>query len=75
MPIYEYACESCGERFEQLVRSMTAEPKICCPKCSSDKASRSLSVFAVNGESSKSSGGDAPGCGRCGGPGPCASGY
>lgn len=31
MPIYEYACESCGHRFEKLVR-INAEPPSC-PEC------------------------------------------
>jgi putative FmdB family regulatory protein len=33
MPIYEYACDSCGHRFERLVR-IGAEPPPC-PECSS----------------------------------------
>jgi putative FmdB family regulatory protein len=75
MPIYEYACEQCGEKFEQLVRSMSGEAKIACPKCASSKTKRALSVFAVGAESGKSAGAAAPGmCGRCGGPGPCAAG-
>lgn len=77
MPIYEYSCDACGERFEQLVRSMSGEHKVQCPKCASGKTKRALSVFAVTSESgSKSSGGEAPGpgmCGRCGGPGPCGA--
>ena len=74
MPIYEYACRKCGEKFEQLVRSMKAadEPQKC-PKCGSQQTARSLSVFAVS--SAQGSGSDAPTCGRCGGaPGSCAMG-
>jgi putative FmdB family regulatory protein len=75
MPVYEYECKTCGARFEKLVRTMTssAEPAKC-PECGSDNTARALSVFAaVSSEgSSKSSGGDVPMCGRCGGPGPCA---
>ena len=56
MPIYEYACETCGEKFEQLVRSMSGEAKIACPKCASSKTKRALSVFAVGAESGKSAG-------------------
>ena len=74
MPIYEYTCRKCNGRFEQLVRSMSAEPKVKCPNCGSAETARSLSVFAVNSASSKSSASsDAPMCGRCGGPpGSCA---
>ncbi|MCO4743348.1 MAG: zinc ribbon domain-containing protein [Proteobacteria bacterium] len=31
MPIYEYACESCGHRFEKLVRMSDDAPP--CPEC------------------------------------------
>lgn len=73
MPIYEYTCRQCNTKFEQFVRSMTNEEKLDCPKCGSPKTARALSVFAVGAEGAKSSASsDAPMCGRCGGPGPCA---
>ena len=77
MPIYEYACEACGESFEQLVRTMSGEHKVQCPKCASGKTRRALSVFAVATESgARESESAGPGmCGRCGEPGPCGSGY
>ena len=68
MPIYEYTCEKCNNKFEQLVRSMSGETKFACPKCGSSKTARTLSVFAVGAESGKSQSADAPMCGRCGGP-------
>ena len=76
MPIYEYTCKSCNAKFEQLVRTMSGEPKFKCPQCGSPQTARSLSVFAVSSAGPKSSGGsDAPTCGRCGGPpGSCAMG-
>jgi putative FmdB family regulatory protein len=76
MPIYEYTCKSCNAKFEQLVRTMSGEPKFKCPKCGSQQTARSLSVFAVSSAGPKSSGGsDVPLCGRCGGaPGSCAMG-
>lgn len=72
MPIYEYTCEQCHARFEQLVRTMGSAEKFNCPKCGSQKTARTLSVFAVGAEQSRSGASDAPMCGRCGGPGPCA---
>ena len=73
MPIYEYTCESCQTRFDQLVRSMNNSDAQKCPKCGSTKTARALSVFAVGAEGSKSSAtSDGPMCGRWGGPGPCA---
>ena len=75
MPIYEYECKGCSAKFEKLVRSMSNEEKISCPKCGSPKTARALSVFAVGAEGAKSTPSQAPGmCGRCGGPGPCAMG-
>lgn len=71
MPIYEYTCQSCNKKFEQLVRSMSSDEKCKCPECGSPKTARNLSVFAVGAESSRGSS-DAPMCGRCGGaPGSC----
>lgn len=74
MPIYEYTCQKCQTKFEQLVRSMTGEQKFACPQCGSNQTARALSVFAVGAEGAgkSSAAGDAPMCGRCGGPGPCA---
>jgi putative FmdB family regulatory protein len=45
MPIYEFDCESCGHRFEELVGSHvgveTAE--VACPECGSTEIERLLS--------------------------------
>lgn len=48
-----------------------------CPACGSKKTRRAMSVFAAHASGSGSgsasaSRGQAGGCGRCGGPGPCA---
>ena len=72
MPIYEYACQDCGQQFETLVRSDT-RPE--CPACHSTALEKKLSVFAAGAGKS-----DAPplppspcaGCGNAGGPGSCA---
>ena len=48
MPIYEYACTSCGQRFEALVfGGKTPE----CPECGGSKLEKQLSVFGVGGAS------------------------
>ncbi len=67
MPIYEYICEECNERFEKIV--INKQQEISCPKCSSKKAAIQLSVFATagSGNSSMSSGGSSGGGGCCGG--------
>jgi putative FmdB family regulatory protein len=51
MPIYEYRCASCSERFEELVRR--PEDAVACPECGGTEAERLLSVFAGVGASSK----------------------
>lgn len=40
MPIYEFACSSCGTRFDELVRAGETAP---CPECSSADVARRYS--------------------------------
>ena len=72
MPIFEYICEKCENRFEALVYG---DEKANCPKCKSTKLAPQLSVFSVSAKSGPSSK-PAPGpCGSCGdprGPGACS---
>jgi putative FmdB family regulatory protein len=63
MPIYEYLCDDCGARYEQLVMSKNA--KIACPKCESHKHTLQLSVFSASGTASKTNG-QSSGAGACG---------
>ncbi len=77
MPIYEYICNKCDKKFEELVRSARTKAQIACPECGSKETARALSVFAVGAEGSAKSSpsNDAPSCGRCGGmPGSCRMG-
>lgn len=71
MPIYEYVCDDCGERYERIVMSRTQS--VACPKCSSARRTIQLSVFAAPSNGSKSSNGSssAPSSGGscCGGGG------
>ena len=48
MPLYDYACKSCGEQFEVLVRPGSGTPA--CPACRSEDLERLLSGFAVSSE-------------------------
>jgi putative FmdB family regulatory protein len=41
MPVYEFECEGCGSRFEDLVSS-SAE-RLVCPACGSERTRRLLS--------------------------------
>jgi putative FmdB family regulatory protein len=47
MPIYEFECERCGERFEELVGSDAATPA--CPACAAAGARRLLSSVSPPG--------------------------
>lgn len=49
MPIYEYACSTCGTRFEKLVRRFGEA--VSCTACASAAVEKQLSVFAVVGSS------------------------
>jgi putative FmdB family regulatory protein len=44
MPIYEYVCNDCQERYERIV--MSARQEIECPKCASKRHTLQLSVFS-----------------------------
>jgi putative FmdB family regulatory protein len=55
MPIYEYRCEACGRRFEELV--MNSSQKVVCPDCESDDVERELSMFASSTGGCSPSGG------------------
>ena len=55
MPIYEYTCQECDAKFEQLVRTMDGNQKFKCPSCGSERTSRAFSVFAVGGEAARGS--------------------
>lgn len=64
MPIYEYVCNECGQRFEQIV--MSKSQPIACPKCASKKHTLQLSVFAAPGNGNKSNAESSPSGGGCG---------
>ncbi len=61
MPIFEYACESCGTKFEKLVRR--SEEVTECPSCSG-KVAQQWSTFAARGNGMSK---DAAPMGGCGG--------
>ncbi len=55
MPIYEYKCLKCNEKFDKFVRSMTSEYEIECPKCHSREVEKAMSLFGTSGLNSASS--------------------
>jgi putative FmdB family regulatory protein len=46
MPIYEFECEGCGARFEELVAAGGATP---CPACGSERTRRLYSTVSPPG--------------------------
>ena len=46
MPIYEYECRMCKERFEVLQKMNEDNSPLRCPKCQADKPTRVLSHFS-----------------------------
>jgi putative FmdB family regulatory protein len=61
MPIYEYACAECGERFEQLVPNSVDADRTACKHCGAMEVRRLISVFAT----AKGKGNSACGTGGC----------
>lgn len=63
MPLYEFECRQCGDRFEVLVRGASSPA---CPSCGATELEKALSTFAVGAGGAEPLG--AAPCGRCGDP-------
>ncbi len=73
MPIYEYKCESCGTKFEKLVRRSAEAAEFGCPSCGDKRLNQEFSTFAARANGGNSATAEAPSCpsGMCGNPGMC----
>ena len=49
MPIYEYRCQDCCEKFDKLVRRSTDQTELTCPNCGGKQATKLPSLFATSG--------------------------
>ncbi|GAB4337509.1 MAG: hypothetical protein Kow0037_20370 [Calditrichia bacterium] len=67
MPLYEYRCRDCEEKFDKLVPYAQSHQQEC-PKCGSQNTEKLISSFATIGGSS-SGGGYSYSGGGCGGSG------
>ena len=69
MPIYEYICLKCNEKFSILQSLYPSNNRTECPKCSSDEVKKVMSAFscASGSESGHSSSAHAPSFGGGGG--------
>jgi putative FmdB family regulatory protein len=63
MPLYEYRCRECGNRFEVLQRLGQGAEGLTCPQCGAQQLEKQFSTFA-------SAGGTAQGGSAAGGCGP-----
>ena len=72
MPIYEYKCQDCGNKFEKLVRRSADADALECPGCGKNHLTQELSTFAAHANGSSKSA-EMPVCpsGRCSNPGMC----
>lgn len=49
MPLYEFRCKVCGERFERLMRFGESSDELTCPVCEQGPVERLFSTFARSG--------------------------
>lgn len=66
MPIYEYACASCGKVFEELILRPRDEAEVACPGCGRREVSRQMSRPAATASTGGGGGGSGRGCGPIG---------
>jgi putative FmdB family regulatory protein len=66
MPIYEYVCQDCGEKYDKFVRSSLAKIELKCPTCGSAQGKKAFSIFGVRGGSGTSSVAAASSAAACG---------
>jgi len=70
MPIYEYECNACHERFSALLavsKRDEAENTLLCPACGEKGAKRQLSTFASHVSGGTTGSGAVPNCDGAGG--------
>jgi putative FmdB family regulatory protein len=68
MPIYEYRCQDCGNRFEILQRLGQGAEGVSCPECGEERVEKQYSTFASGtasntGDSGRSDAAPLRGCG------------
>jgi len=63
MPLYEYKCEKCGAKFEDL-QSSGSTKKPPCPSCKGTAVAKQFSAFAITNQPEQAACGEG-GCGRC----------
>ncbi|WP_093791410.1 FmdB family zinc ribbon protein [Sporomusa acidovorans] len=68
MPIYNFICNECGEKFEQLCR-ISWQGTVTCPACKQTDVKKVISLISSHGrsggDSSECSGKSCSGCSGC----------
>jgi putative FmdB family regulatory protein len=49
MPMFEYACNECGETFERLTLRPQSAGQTSCPQCGSTQTTKVFSTFSTQG--------------------------
>ena len=77
MPVYEYKCSDCNQKFELFVLQRMNTDGVVCRNCHSTSVQKLVSSFASVGSESSEGYASAPtaGGGCCGGAGGCACGH
>jgi putative FmdB family regulatory protein len=60
MPIFEYLCEDCGNKFEKLVRN--GGNGVNCPSCGQEHLKQQFSTFAARATGASNVPTDMPSC-------------
>ncbi len=55
MPVFDFKCKDCGEKFEKLIFKEEEIKNITCPKCGSKNIEKLLSGFRIGGTENSSS--------------------
>ena len=73
MPIFEYQCKDCSNKYEIYHKSLSSSEKIECPSCGSENSKKLFSSFAASVEPAAGSSCSTGNCGVPAAPS-CASG-
>ncbi len=66
MPIFEYVCQECGNKFEKLILSSRRRKALRCPSCGAENVEKSISMFSAGGGSVSLGSASASSCGTSG---------
>ena len=66
MPIYEYRCTTCNEKFEEFQSIGATNENLTCPNCGTPRPERLFSAFASSGSTDSFSTGGGGGCSSSG---------